>query len=422
MAKGCSGQFLLRGCATMFVLGLIAGGYVFYVWKFDRMSDPSLETVTQVYGPVAAEASAIRVDLAMATGQIEVKASADDQVHVDGQYDSANYQWVQSWDPHKNRLTLKLKSGHSRLSHWLAGGFADKQNRMTLQLPAGQTYELTAQLAFTRAEFNLNGLGIHSLDIQGESVDGSIVLTETNPVEMEKLILVLHNAGEPSFLLLNDLDAFRLKKGWFNSRQGARFECSAKAPLGQPTTLDVRMDVGGFTMYVAKGQRVIDQLGLSVGSSQTNSAFFSDDPNQPALTLKGHIGAGDLYLGPVSRALYRQLRHNGWSLSQEDFMAKLFEATDPQKEDRLTASQINSLGYTYLYSGRPELALAIFEHNVATYPDYVNGYDSYAEGLMVNGNREKAIEYYKITLEKDPGNRNALRQLRNLGAPQEQKP
>ena len=75
-------------------------------------------------------------------------------------------------------------------------------------------------------------------------------------------------------------------------------------------------------------------------------------------------------------------------------------------------SQLNSLGYRYLGRGEVETAIAIFELNVEMFPEAFNPWDSLAEAHMEARNREKAIEYYRKSLELNPGNENAKRMLR----------
>jgi len=49
------------------------------------------------------------------------------------------------------------------------------------------------------------------------------------------------------------------------------------------------------------------------------------------------------------------------------------------------------------------------------YPDSGNAYDSLGEAYMKSGQKALAIESYKKSLEKDPGNENAKRKLKELG-------
>lgn len=79
-------------------------------------------------------------------------------------------------------------------------------------------------------------------------------------------------------------------------------------------------------------------------------------------------------------------------------------------------TEFNSLGY-YLMNTKNDLsaALKVFELNINEYSDWYNAYDSYAEALMKTGNNEKAIEYYKKSVDMNPGNQNGIEKLKELG-------
>jgi hypothetical protein len=56
-----------------------------------------------------------------------------------------------------------------------------------------------------------------------------------------------------------------------------------------------------------------------------------------------------------------------------------------------TESQMNALGYEYLYSGKVKEAIALFQLNVEAYPEAWNVYDSLGEAYMESGQYELAI-------------------------------
>lgn len=57
---------------------------------------------------------------------------------------------------------------------------------------------------------------------------------------------------------------------------------------------------------------------------------------------------------------------------------------------------INNLGYTYLMEkGKPKIAACIFKANTRLYPESANVYDSYAESLMANGDKEASVSNYE---------------------------
>jgi serine-type D-Ala-D-Ala carboxypeptidase/endopeptidase len=69
---------------------------------------------------------------------------------------------------------------------------------------------------------------------------------------------------------------------------------------------------------------------------------------------------------------------------------------------------INSLGYTYIGEGKIAEALAMLKINVDEFPKSFNAYDSYAEALMKDDQKDAAIANYKKSLELNPNNTNAV--------------
>jgi D-alanyl-D-alanine-carboxypeptidase/D-alanyl-D-alanine-endopeptidase len=75
---------------------------------------------------------------------------------------------------------------------------------------------------------------------------------------------------------------------------------------------------------------------------------------------------------------------------------------------------INWMGY-YCMEKNIHAALAIFKINAEMYPNSYNVYDSYAEALMKNGQRDLAIENYKKSVEMNPGNKGGIQALEKMG-------
>jgi len=78
-------------------------------------------------------------------------------------------------------------------------------------------------------------------------------------------------------------------------------------------------------------------------------------------------------------------------------------------------SQLNTLGYILLGENKIDEAIKIFRLNIKEYPASFNVYDSMGEAFLKKGDKHKAIEYYKKSLELNPGNQNAITALKKLG-------
>jgi tetratricopeptide (TPR) repeat protein len=94
----------------------------------------------------------------------------------------------------------------------------------------------------------------------------------------------------------------------------------------------------------------------------------------------------------------------------------------PFHSDEMSAavseSSLNSLGYDLMGDGRSDEAIKLFELNTRLFPQSGNAWDSLAEGHMNRGDREKAILYYRKSLEIDPSNSSAAQILESLQADQ----
>jgi hypothetical protein len=77
---------------------------------------------------------------------------------------------------------------------------------------------------------------------------------------------------------------------------------------------------------------------------------------------------------------------------------------------------INEYGYRVLGERRVKEAIEIFRANTEAFPTEYNTWDSLAEAYMVDGQNDLAIRYYRKVLELRPGDENATRMLRQLGA------
>jgi carboxyl-terminal processing protease len=97
-----------------------------------------------------------------------------------------------------------------------------------------------------------------------------------------------------------------------------------------------------------------------------------------------------------------------------DRIAQAFRKLKDQYSYLINAGTLNNFGYLLLNTRMVKAAIAVFDLNVKTYPDYANGYDSLGEAYMVNGDKVKAAENYEKALKMDPQNKNAEAMLKKL--------
>ncbi|MEM7512799.1 MAG: prolyl oligopeptidase family serine peptidase [Bacteroidota bacterium] len=99
-------------------------------------------------------------------------------------------------------------------------------------------------------------------------------------------------------------------------------------------------------------------------------------------------------------------------------LAELYEevkANHPELE--IPEGGINNLGLQLLFNpATSQQAIKIFELAVSLYPTSANLYDSLAEAYLFTGQKEKAIQNFKKSLELYDQNQNAINRLEELGA------
>lgn len=75
---------------------------------------------------------------------------------------------------------------------------------------------------------------------------------------------------------------------------------------------------------------------------------------------------------------------------------------------------LNDQGYHLLARKKTEDAVKVFKLNTELFPSAFNTWDSLGEAYMILGDKPKAIEYYKKSLELNPKNDNAKKYLADL--------
>jgi hypothetical protein len=127
-----------------------------------------------------------------------------------------------------------------------------------------------------------------------------------------------------------------------------------------------------------------------------------------------HFLAASLRSGsgtPATLDSFREELHkSGWDKAPELYAS--FQKQDPNF--KLDEGFINQWGYDLMTEKHLPEAIGVFKLNVALNPNSGNVYDSLAEAYMNSGDKQQAIEFYKKSLEKDPGNDHAKDQLKQL--------
>ncbi len=126
-----------------------------------------------------------------------------------------------------------------------------------------------------------------------------------------------------------------------------------------------------FTVYQAKGQ--------------------GDPPTRAALAAV--LARDGFEHASASYGAFRK-RHPGFTMSDDE---------------------LNAWGYKLLRDDNMPQAVAIFRLNTELHADSWNAFDSLGEAYAKEGNSASAIEAYRKSLALNPGNGNAVDQLKTLG-------
>lgn len=98
----------------------------------------------------------------------------------------------------------------------------------------------------------------------------------------------------------------------------------------------------------------------------------------------------------------------------EKAIAEYRKRRETSPAERLDEASVNRLGYDLLRALKIDEAIAVFLLNTEDFPKSANTWDSLAEGYMINGDKEKAIENYKKSLALNPDNKGAAEQIKKL--------
>jgi len=144
-----------------------------------------------------------------------------------------------------------------------------------------------------------------------------------------------------------------------------------------------------------------DQLAIIVLTNLGGSA-----PEDFLEEIAGCYNADILEADPLT-FLRKNLREIGFDKAI-DFTEKTKKknpAFDPQEVE------LNNWAYRMMANNQQTEASEIFKLNVHLFPNSWNAYDSYGEVLLKTGNKNKAVEMYKKSVELNPKNENGKQML-----------
>lgn len=150
-----------------------------------------------------------------------------------------------------------------------------------------------------------------------------------------------------------------------------------------------------------------------IAAAPTGDRFYVNDflNRTPPTALRPPVPLSSLRmvkLPSVAQLMARALREGGIDALEATY--REFKS-NPATSNVYTEIDLNVLGYQLMGSGQLEAATRIFELNVEAYPNSFNVYDSLAEAYMNAGEDERAIEFYRKSLEINPGNANAAQMI-----------
>jgi len=195
-------------------------------------------------------------------------------------------------------------------------------------------------------------------------------------------------------------------------------------------------DFGGYYGYgleivekpIGNTKDMIETIGHS-GSLPGYCAIYTSIPSsQSAIIFLNNTRRA--YLNTMTTAITGILYDKTYDLPKKSISKLLMDKIEKEginraiqvfnkfKKDEnyyVKEEELNIVSYKLMQSGNYESAVAVLKLGISYFPNAFNLYDSYGEILLKLGNKDKAIENYKKSLELNPNNKNGMRVLKKLG-------
>ncbi|EDP69763.1 beta-lactamase [Flavobacteriales bacterium ALC-1] len=183
----------------------------------------------------------------------------------------------------------------------------------------------------------------------------------------------------------------------------------ASAPIGNTKeSIETISHGGGINGFNTLITRAPSDKSLIVLLNNTGGAPL----NEMAQAIRGILydKPYDFPKKSVANVLYEAILAKGLEAALVNY-----NTIKSSSDYHLNEGDMNRIGYQLLQSKKVDEAIAVFKLNVEAFPKSSNVYDSYAEALMNQGNKEQAIVNYRKSVELNPNNQNGIDYLKKLG-------
>jgi len=137
-------------------------------------------------------------------------------------------------------------------------------------------------------------------------------------------------------------------------------------------------------------------------------SYFNDDDHGSVPLISEYHGL---------RSIFSGYRIGGEVLfSKPDSVVKHYEQLSRKFGFTILPPEnlVNGAGYMQLQAGDADGAIATFAINIKNYPESANVYDSMGDAWLAKGNKDKAREFFRKALERDPGYTASKEKLQQL--------
>jgi len=243
-----------------------------------------------------------------------------------------------------------------------------------------------------------------------ERVAAPMLFLAQRPRSLEELA----KRGKPAVSFLNDLKNSDLYSVTMHPMEHFAFSSDAlrfigTASFGEYSPAEVSQAHGWMARYVLQ---FLNAYLLEQGAAKT---FLSNTPKQNGVPAHMMTAVTQLALGPAPTLGMLAAESSKTGFGNVEAVYAAMRKRDPAFA--LTEQALNNWGYKLLAAGEKRGALAVLKLVTTLHPESGNAYDSLAEAYEANDDKARAVENYQRALKLNPGNENAARHLKALGAP-----